>query len=166
MVPSSASFAPSHPTVTAPTGCTSDQPDLRAAAGHVLDDDGRVGHRVGVGHGEHRGEPAERGGGRAGVDGLGLLAAGFAQVGVQVDEAGQQDPALGSQPGQVGHVVAAADPGAQLDDDAVADQQVHPVLAVRAGTGDEQVAGRGAGRGAGHCVGHCVGHCGAPASRW
>ena len=72
-----------------------DQPDLLAEAVHVLDDDGGVGHRVRVGHREDRGVAAERGGGRAGGDGLGLLTAGLAQVGVQVDEAGQQHEAVG-----------------------------------------------------------------------
>jgi hypothetical protein len=42
------------------------------------------------------GEPAERGGAAAGLDRLGVLAAGFAQMGVQVDQTGQ-----GDQPGGV-----------------------------------------------------------------
>jgi len=37
-----------------------------------------------------RGEAAERGGERAGLDGFGVLAAGLAQVRVQVDQPGQQ----------------------------------------------------------------------------
>ncbi len=68
-----------------------DEADLVAAAAHVLADDVAVGDRIGVGHGEDGGEAAQRCGGRAGRDGLGLLAAGLAQVRVQVDEAGQQD---------------------------------------------------------------------------
>ena len=43
--------------------------------------------RLGVGHRHDRGEPAERGGAAAGLDRLGLLAAGLAQVDVEVDEA-------------------------------------------------------------------------------
>ena len=42
-----------------------------------------------------RGEPAERGGPGAGLDRLGLLLAGLAEVGVQVDEAGRDDAAAG-----------------------------------------------------------------------
>ena len=72
-----------------------DQPDLLAEPAHVLDDDRGVGDGVGVGHREDGGVAAERGGGRARGDGLRLLAAGLAQVGVQVDEAGQQHEAVG-----------------------------------------------------------------------
>ena len=43
--------------------------------------------RLGVGHGHDRGVAAERGRPGAGLDRLGLLAAGLAQVGVQVDQA-------------------------------------------------------------------------------
>ena len=38
-------------------------------------------------------KPPERGGAGAGLDGLGVLAARLAQVGVQVDQAGQHDQA-------------------------------------------------------------------------
>ncbi len=76
-----------------------DQPDLLAATPHVVGDHRAVGHRVGVGHREHRGEPAESRCRRAGFDVLGVLAARLAQVGVQVDEARQQHLA-----GRVDHV--------------------------------------------------------------
>ena len=49
---------------------------------------GGVGDRIGVGHGQHGGEPAARGRRGAGGHGLGVLPAGFAQMGVQVDQAG------------------------------------------------------------------------------
>lgn len=61
----------------------------------LLDDTGGVGDRVGVGHGEDGGVAAGGGGAGAGEDGLGVLAAGLAQVGVEVDQAGQQDLPLG-----------------------------------------------------------------------
>ena len=82
--------SPASPCDTAPTGRTSTSPASRAEPRHLLDDLGGVGDRVGVGHRVHGGEAAERGGRRAGRDGLGVLAARLAQVGVQVDEAGQQ----------------------------------------------------------------------------
>ena len=65
-------------------GLPAEPPDL-------LDDAGGVGDREGVGHGVHGGVAADGGGPGAGQDGLGVLAAGLAQVGVQVDQAGQQD---------------------------------------------------------------------------
>ncbi len=66
---------------------------LPAEAPDLLDDAGGVGDRVGVGHRVHGGEAAERGGLRAGAHRLGVLAAGLAQMSVQVDEAGQRDQA-------------------------------------------------------------------------
>ena len=68
------------------TGLAAEPPDL-------LHDAGGVGDRVGVGHRVHGGEPAERRGLGAGVDGLGVLAPRLTQVGVQVDQPGQQDRA-------------------------------------------------------------------------
>ena len=59
----------------------------------------RVDRRLGVGHGHDRGEAAERRGAGAGLDRLGLLAAGLAQVGVQVDEA-RADEAAGRRRGR------------------------------------------------------------------
>jgi uncharacterized Zn-binding protein involved in type VI secretion len=62
----------------------------------------------------HRGEAAERGRPGAGLDGLGVLAARLAQVGVQVDEAGQRDQAGGVDPSAPTASVAA--PAARLGD--------------------------------------------------
>jgi hypothetical protein len=62
---------------------------------HLLDDTGRVGDRVGVGHRVDRGEATECSGAGAGRHGLGVLAAGLTQVGVQVDQAGQGDEPVG-----------------------------------------------------------------------
>ena len=77
-------------------GDRADRPDvavarLAAQAPDLLDDAGRVGDRLGVGHRVHGGEAAQGGGLRAGLDGLGVLPAGLAEVGVQVDEPGQRD---------------------------------------------------------------------------
>ena len=69
-----------------PAGVPAEPPDL-------LDDARGVLRRRGVRHRVHGGEPAHRGGAGAGADRLGVLAAGLAQVRVQVDEAGQQDQA-------------------------------------------------------------------------
>ena len=90
-MPISASCLPSRPDGDGADRVHVDESDLLAAAPHVVGDDRAVGDRVGVGHREHRGVAAERGGGRTGFDVLGVLAAGFAQMGVQVDETGQQD---------------------------------------------------------------------------
>ena len=95
IAPSSASCSPASPTVTAPTGRTSHAAGLAAEPPDLLDDAGGVGDRVGVRHRVHGGVAAERGGAGAGLDGLGVLAAGLAQVGVQVDQAGQRDQAAG-----------------------------------------------------------------------
>ena len=63
---------------------------LAAQPPDLLDDAGRVGDRLGVGHRVHGREAAHRGRHGAGLDRLGVLAAGLAQVRVQVDEPGQQ----------------------------------------------------------------------------
>ncbi|CKT75507.1 Uncharacterised protein [Mycobacterium tuberculosis] len=67
-----------------------DQADLLAAVPDVVGDHRAVGHGVGVGHREHRGVAAQSGRGRTGFDVLGILAARLAQMGVQIDEPGQQ----------------------------------------------------------------------------
>lgn len=66
---------------------------LLAQAPDLLDDTGGVGDREGVGHGEDGGVAAGGGGAGAGEDGLAVLAAGLAQVGVEVDEAREEGPA-------------------------------------------------------------------------
>ena len=95
MAPSSAMRSPPRPTVTAPDRAHVDEAGHLAQAPDLLDDAGGVGDGVGVGHGVHAGEAAERGRLRARQHGLGVLAAGLAQVGVQVDEAGQGHQAVG-----------------------------------------------------------------------
>ena len=60
--------------------------------GHDL---GVVERRRGVGHRDDSGEPAERGGAGAGLDGLGLLLARLAEVDLDVDEPGRDDAAFG-----------------------------------------------------------------------
>ena len=83
------------PTVTAPTGCTSTEPASRpsrqtcsttpavSATGSVL---AIAWTAV---------KPPSAAARGAGLDGLGVLAAGLAQVGVQVDQAGQRDQPVG-----------------------------------------------------------------------
>jgi hypothetical protein len=68
-----------------------------------LDHRYRVLRRFGVRHGHDRGESSEGRGSAAGLDRLGLLAAGLAKVHVQIDEAGGDDAA-----GCVEHVVVVA----------------------------------------------------------
>src|SRR6185312_9603972 len=74
-----------------PDGTHVDPAAALAQVVDLLDDAGGVGDRGGVGHGVHGGEPAAGGGPGAGLDGFGVLASGFAQVGVQIDHAGQGD---------------------------------------------------------------------------
>ena len=101
-----------------------DQADLLTAVPHVVGDHRAVGDRVGVGHREYRGVATQSRCGRTGFDVLGVFAAGFAQMGVQVDEAGQQDLAAGVEDvGVVGDRQVRADVG----DLAVVDQHVDPV---------------------------------------
>ena len=97
-----------------------DQPGGQAEVEDPLGGLGGVGDRGGVGHGEHRRVATDRRGPRAGRDGLGVLAARLAQVGVQVDEAGQQGEAVGVDPLGVLRGLDAA----ELGDHAVAQQHV------------------------------------------
>ena len=62
---------------------------------HLAHHGRRVDRRVGVGHRNHGTEAAQRSGPAAGLHGLGLLAAGLAEVGVQVDQTGRHDAAAG-----------------------------------------------------------------------
>ena len=73
-------------------------PELEHLAHHA----GAVDGRVGVGHGHDGGVAAEGGGPGAGLDRLGLLPAGLAQVGVEVDQAGGDDAAAGVEDGGAG----------------------------------------------------------------
>ena len=97
-----------------------DQPGGAAEVEDALGGLGGVGDRVGVGHGEHGGVATDRRGPRAGGDRLDVLAARLAQVGVQVDEPGQQGQPVGIDPlGVRGGV-----DGADLGDHAVAQEHV------------------------------------------
>ena len=90
-----ASCSPSRPTVIAPATCTSHSAALRPRSSTSRTTRGAVDGRLGVRHGDDGGEAAERGGPRAGLDGLGFLAPGLAQVRVQVDQPGRDDAAAG-----------------------------------------------------------------------
>ena len=107
---------------------------LLAQAPDLLDHAGGVGDGVGVGHGVHGGVAAHRGGAGAGGDGLGVLTAGFAQVGVQVDQAGK-----GDQTGGVHDLcpVGGRQVGTDRGDLAVLEQQVDRVVTERACAADQ-----------------------------
>ena len=101
----------------------------------LLDHAGRVGHGLGVRHGEHRGESAR--GGRLGArqHGLGCLETGLAEVRVQVDQSGQGDEA-----GSIDDAcTAAGGAGTDLDDDAVLDRDVGAAATEQLGAGDDEV---------------------------
>ena len=108
---------------------------LAAEPPDLLDDAGRVGDRVGVGHRVHRREAAHRRGLGAGEHGLGVLTPRLAQVGVQVDEAGQCD-----QTGRVDDLVLALVPVAVERHPTVLNEDVGVPLAQDRGALD-QVAG-------------------------
>lgn len=118
---------------------------LAAQAPDLLDDARGVGDREGVGHGEHRGVAAARGGPGAGQDGLGVLAARLAQMGVEVDQAGEQDLPVGLD--HLGTLVG--EPGATESDFALpgggrdglaVDQDVLDLAAQHLRTTDEDLA--------------------------
>ena len=68
----------------------------------------------------HCGEAADRGGARPGKNRFALLEARFAEVGVQVDEAGEDGEAVGIDDGRA----RAAEPASRLGDAAVLDDEV------------------------------------------
>ena len=92
---------------------------------------GGVGDRRGVGHGQHRRVAAERGGLRPGQDRLRVLPPGLAQVGVEVDEAGQRDQAVGVERLGTGR-------GGVDEQPRVVDVQVPGLLAEQRGSRDHQ----------------------------
>jgi hypothetical protein len=110
---------------------------LAAEAPHLLDDAGRVGDRIGVGHRMDRRVTTHRSRLGAGQHGFGVLAPGLAEVGVEVHQARQ-----GDQPRRIDHLVAARPlvPVAVQGDAAVLDQDVGRVAAEEGGVPD-QVAG-------------------------
>ena len=103
---------------------------------------GGVGDGTRVGHREDRRVTAERGGLRAGEHGLGVLAAGLAQVGVQVDEPGQRDESVGVEGLRAARCLLDEHPR-------VVDVEVRGLLAEQRGSGDHE--------------GH---QASSPASRW
>jgi hypothetical protein len=81
-----------------------------------------------VGHGDDVRVAAQRGGLRAGIYGLGVVATGFAQVGVQVDQPGQQH-----QPVAVDHLIT-GQAGPDLGNHPAVEHDVNGGLAVRPDT--------------------------------
>src|SRR5699024_2534740 len=95
-------------------------PVLPAEPPDLFDHTGRVGHRVGVGHRVYAREAARGSCQRAGLDGLGVLAAGLAQVGVQVHQTRQHDQA-----GRLEHVrITGVETHADLGDDRPLDPHI------------------------------------------
>ena len=82
--------------------------------------------RVGVGHGDHGGEPTQGGAPGAGLDGLGVLPAGLAQVDVQIDQSRRHHAA-----GRVQRAVAVHAGWIDRDHPAVADQHVGAAASAR-----------------------------------
>jgi hypothetical protein len=99
----------------APPGGTPELPDL-------LDDACGVGDRVGVGHRMQAGETASRRSAGTALHRLGVLPAGLAQVGVQVDQPGQRDEAVGIDALSVARIGTGI--GADGSHHAVAEQQI------------------------------------------
>ena len=79
-----------------------------------------VQRRVGIGNAGDRSEPAGQGGGRAGLDGLVLLAPRFAKMNVHVDQARGDDLARG-----VEHLILTVRKGVVGGNTAVPHEEVH-----------------------------------------
>ena len=111
---------------------------LPAEPPHLLDHAGRIGDRLGVGHGVHRGVAAQRRRPGAGLDGLGVLAARLPQVSVQVNQPGQRD-----QPVRVQHLgPGRGQPRPGLRDHPVAEHQVGALAIGQGDVPDQPVARR------------------------
>src|SRR5690606_10146201 len=108
-------------------------PRLAAAPPDLFDDPRGIGDRLGVGHRVHRGETAAGGGQGPRLDGLGVLAPRFAQVGVQVDQPGQGDQAVRVEDPRPDRL----QPRPRLGDHTVAQEQIRRLLAEHPGTGDQ-----------------------------
>lgn len=83
-------FSSGEPDRDGADGMYVDQTDLLSPVPDVVGDHRTVGHRMGVGHREHRRVATQRCCRRTGLDVLGIFAARLAQVGVQVDQPRQQ----------------------------------------------------------------------------
>ena len=105
---------------------------LHAPAPDHLDDACRVRHGSRVGHGVHRGEPAQGRSRGAGGDGFGILPARLAQMRVQVDEPGQRHGAMAVDHRCPGIALGCGASGTDVRDDAIAPGDVDRVFAVGA----------------------------------
>ena len=112
---------------------------LLAQAQHLVDDGCRVLRGRRVGHCVDSGVAADCSRTCAGEDGLGVLPAGLAQVGVDVNEAGQGDKALSVDNARVTHGVAGV--GTDRDDGATGQRNVGGLAAEQRGAGDQDVTG-------------------------
>ena len=128
---------------------------LLAQPKHLVDDGRGVLRGRRVGHRMHGRVAADGSRARAGEDGLGVLPARLAQVGVNVDEAGQSDEAFCVDDARVAYSVASV--GTDRDDDATGQRNIGGFAAEQRSAGDQDVTGlfslccvlpmRGAGRG-------------------
>ena len=91
MDPIAASSSPALPLVIAPIGKYVDHGVPPRLLDHVAGDRGVIVHRLGVGHGADRREPARGRRARSALDGLGMLEARLAQMHVHVDEPRRHD---------------------------------------------------------------------------
>ncbi len=115
-----------------PDGDRADRVDVAVAAlpaepPDLLDDAGGVGDRLGVRHRVDGGVAAHGRGLGAGQHRLGVLASGLAQVGVEVDQAGQRD--------QAGPVDDLGAVRRRVRGEVVADRGDHPVVQQQVGRG-------------------------------
>jgi hypothetical protein len=117
-------------------GAHIDVPGLVPERGDLLDDAGAVGGRGGVRHRVDRGEAAGSRGLRAGQHRLGPLPAGLAEVGVQVDEAGQQQQAVGVDP----PLPRRRAERAGRDDHAAVDADIRAGAVAELGSADDEAA--------------------------
>ena len=128
---------PREPDAHGADGAHGGEARLEPQAVHLLDDRLRVGDRRRVGHREHARVAAGRRGADAGGDGLGLLAAGLAEVRVQVDEPRQRDEA-----GCVDDVRRVAVDGLGVDERAAVDREVADGAAQDRGAGQDRRSAR------------------------
>src|ERR1039457_1730641 len=103
---------------------------------YLLDDPGGVGDRIGVGHGVNRCVAAEGSRQRAGLDRFGVLATRLAQVGMQIDEAGERHQSISLKDARA----AVRQAGFDCRDHAVVEQHVHRLGALGNAVALEQPA--------------------------
>jgi hypothetical protein len=109
-----------------------DYPDLRRPLFHPRNDARVIGHRVGIGHGHHRGEAARRRRFRPGLDGFLRTLTRFPQVHMDVDEPRAHDKPAGIDVRRAG--------GGPLREFSVGDEHIALFVAARCGIDDAAAA--------------------------